>query len=430
MNPISLRALICSAATLCLCTSALAGDHEAKVVLPQPPVEDPFADRLLGDMGGLRTTLADIGLSVDLDGWYHFQGIADGGRIVGDDTGNLFSGRLGLTLDTDKAGLWPGGFLSVRVDGRAGDAVLNKAGAISPVNNAALLPLVPGRLGDDAWALTQLSYTQFLSEQFGIMAGPINTDQGDANPIAGYLGSNSGFMNTGMLYSPVVMSTVPTVTLGGAAIFIPTENIIGTFTVVGSTETAGVNPFDAYDGTTLATEWTYKYNLGETPGGMTLGGTYGIDRERLRFGEDPRVLVGDILTGGSASSDDHAWSIYWNGFQYLQGDEEQGWGLFGRAGFSDAEVTPIDWSLAGGIGGVGLIPGRDKDRWGIGVYYQDLTSGLLSVAGVDDEVGGELFYNMQLTPSTNLTFDLQVVDSAFDAIDTAVALGLRLGVRF
>ena len=252
--------------------SASAGETTTVLAEPPAPVEDPFADRLLGDMGGIRTSLAEYGLSLDLDGWYTLQGVADGGTGRGDDVGNLFNGRLGIKLDTDKAGLWPGGFFSFGLQGRGGDSVLGNAGATSPVNNAALFPLVPGRVGDDAWAITELTYTQFLSEKFGITGGLIDTTGGDANPIAGSLNSFSHFMNTGFLYSSVTGATVPTATLGGGLIFIPNPNVVGSFVVVGSNETAGTNPFDNYEGTTFSTEWTFKYDLAEKPGGVTVGG--------------------------------------------------------------------------------------------------------------------------------------------------------------
>ena len=86
-------------------------------------------------------------------------------------------------------------------------------------------------------------------------------------------------------------------------------------------------------------------------------------------------------------------------------------------------------------GGVGLIPGRDRDRWGVGIFHQDFTDqGVLPSLGIDSETGGEtggeLFYNIALCYGTNLTFDLQVVDSAIPRVDTAVVLGARLGVGF
>jgi len=79
---------------------------------------------LTGDWGGLRNELAAHGLTIDLEGIYTFQGVASGGTRSGDTTGNLFNGDLAITLDTQKAGLWPGGLLKVRLDGRGSDGVV------------------------------------------------------------------------------------------------------------------------------------------------------------------------------------------------------------------------------------------------------------------------------------------------------------------
>ncbi len=178
-DPLSSRFLSRSSPLACL----VAGDESADALIIDD--EAPFSGRLLGDWGGVRSSLADHGVTVNLDGTYSLQGVAGGGSGFGHDEGNLFNGQLGLVLDTGKAGLWPGGFLSARVEGRGGDSVLRRAGTTSPVNNAAILPLIPGSLGDSAWGLTELTYAQFLSEQFGLVVGLINTDTGDANPIAG-----------------------------------------------------------------------------------------------------------------------------------------------------------------------------------------------------------------------------------------------------
>ncbi len=288
----------------------------------------PLLERstLTGNWGGARDELAKHGLTIDLHGVYNFQGVASGGTGLGDGTGNLFSGDLSLALDTGKAGLWPGGFLKMRMDARGGDSVLGRVGAISPVNNEALIPNVPGRLGESAWAITELSYTQFLSEKFGVILGLLNTTSGDSNPIAGSIIANDHFMNTGFLYSPAEAAVMPTVTLGGGLIFVPSKNIQGTFMVVGSTETAGYNPFDLYQGTTFATEWTFKYELGQRPGGMTVGGLYSINRSRADLGANGRLFFGSaLLKGQLLTTDSDAWAVYWNGFQYLQGDEKKGW---------------------------------------------------------------------------------------------------------
>lgn len=406
-----------------------AGDGSVKALV----IDDdaPFSDRLLGDWGGMRSTFADRGLTVNLDGTYSLQSVAMGGSRFGHDEGNVFSGELGLVLDTGKAGLWPGGFLSAQVEGRGGDSLLRRAGTTSPVNNDALLPLFPGSLRDGGWGLTELAYAQFLSEQFGLVMGLINTDTGDANPIAGSLGSDDHFLNTGLLFSPVASSTIPNVTPGGGVIWLPSEANHFKFLVVGSNETAGHDPFDRYDGTTILGEWATKFEHADRPTGMTFTASYSIDQERLRITDDPRVLVADYVGGVPLASTKDSWAIMWNGYHFLRGDETEGWGLFGRFGVSDGDPNPIRWAGAAGIGGTGLLPGRNEDRWGLGFFHQSFADdGLLAAAGIEEETGAELFYNIALGRGTNLTFDVQVVDSAVPRIDTVVVVGARVGVRF
>jgi porin len=406
----------------------VAGDESADPLV----IDDdaPFSDRLLGDWGGVRSTLADHGVTINLDGTYSLQSVADGGTRFGHDEGNLFNGQLGLLVDTGKAGLWPGGFLTARVEGRGGDSVLRRAGTTSPVNNAAILPLIPGSLRDGGWGLTELTYAQFLSEQFGLVVGLINTDTGDANPIAGSLGSDDSFMNTGLLFSPVAISTVPNVTPGGGILWIPSEENEIKFLVIGTSETAGHNPFERYEGTTFLGEWATKFKIADRPSGMTFGASYSIDEERLRVTDDPRLLLADYVAGVPLASTEDSWSIMWNGYHYLVGDETEGWGLFGRFGVSDGDPNPVHWAGAAGIGGTSPLAGRSQDRWGLGLFHQRFSDGVLAAAGITDETGAELFYNIALGRGTNLTLDVQVVDSAVPVVDTVVVLGARLGVRF
>lgn len=53
---------------------------------------------------------------------------------------------------------------------------------------------------------------------------------------------------------------------------------------------------------------------------------------------------------------------------------------------------------------------------------------LLRDLDVDDEVGGEFYYNIALTPWFHLTLDVQGIDSALPRVDTACVLGLRMDV--
>jgi len=387
---------------------------------------------LMGDWDGTRSCLLERGLNIDLNGIYSFQSVVSGGLLNrGNDTGNVFSGNLNFTLDTEKAELWQGGFLKGRLEGRGGENVLRGAGATSPVNNQALFPLVEGA-GSEVWALTELTFTQLFTEKFGIIGGLINTTSGDNNPITGNALSNQHFMNMGFLYSPVEAGVVPAVTPGGGFVFLPTEGVKGNLMVVGSEETAGYNPFSLYEGTTFSTEWEFEYELGEKPGGMVFGGLYSIDQPRRAFVSDPRVILEALETGEELpETEKDSWAVFWNGFQYVIGDEECGMGVFARAGLSDGNPNPIRAHAALGLGGVGLFPGREDDRWGLGAYYHKISDSVLTDAlGVDREIGGEIFYNIAVTRSINVTLDAQVIESALPRAGTVGVLGTRVGFRF
>jgi porin len=96
---------------------------------------------------------------------------------------------------------------------------------------------------------------------------------------------------------------------------------------------------------------------------------------------------------------------------------------------ADNDTNPFNWSLAGGVGGRGLIPGREKDVFGVGYFYNGLEQGGVVDRTLDirdGEQGFEVFYEAQLTPWLRLTPDVQVVRPGFGDNDTAVVLGLRL----
>jgi carbohydrate-selective porin OprB len=45
-----------------------------------------------------------------------------------------------------------------------------------------------------------------------------------------------------------------------------------------------------------------------------------------------------------------------------------GVGIFGRIGFADNKTSPIERFYSLGVGGKGLIPGRERDTFGVGYY--------------------------------------------------------------
>jgi porin len=97
-----------------------------------------------------------------------------------------------------------------------------------------------------------------------------------------------------------------------------------------------------------------------------------------------------------------------------------------------------------GVGGKGMIPSRDHDRFGIGAYYTTVENPTLQVplrgtrSFLSDEWGFEAFYNVALTPWMLLTPDIQVIGPSqkrrivqgstigTETIGTATVLGVRL----
>src|SRR3990172_5958447 len=107
-----------------------------------------------------------------------------------------------------------------------------------------------------------------------------------------------------------------------------------------------------------------------------------------------------------------------------------------------------------GVGGKGVIPTRENDRYGFGFYYIDVSNPKLeglfrTFKLLRDEYGFEGFYNVAITPWLLLTPDIQVVRGAQKdkisigtgplgllprldkkSIGTATILGLRLKMVF
>ena len=99
---------------------------------------------------------------------------------------------------------------------------------------------------------------------------------------------------------------------------------------------------------------------------------------------------------------------------------------------SDGNPNPARWSSLGGLSGTSPIPGRGGDRFGVAAFYlgvsDDLKDGLRPVR-LGDEYGGEVFYNLAVTPWFRVTADLQVISPALGD-SPVVLLGLRAQLRF
>ena len=382
---------------------------------------------LTGDWGGSRTYLADRGVLVHAEGSLTGGFVLEGGR---DEENELLGkGDLIVKLDSERMGLWPGGFASIRAEGRTGESVNPDAGTILPVNTTALFPA--DNEEDEIADLTEFTLTQFLSEQLALFGGLIQTLDGDLIPGASGRG-NEHFLNLGFVVNPVTLRTVPYSTLGAGVVYFPIENLYGGLVVMDTEESSGRNKFDSSSGTTVSSEWYLNYQIAERPGGQMLGGLY-ANRDFTALDQDLRNFIPRV---GTVEFKDDSWALYYNAYQMVQtfGKDSvghRGWGFGTRLGLSDGDPNPIEWYASAILGGRGVVDSRPLDRFGLGYYFLGLTdSKIVDLLPVDDEQGVELFYSFAVTPSIYVTADIQFVDTGLKRQDDAVVGQLRTFIRF
>jgi porin len=397
--------------------------------------------RLLGDLGGSRTDLANKGIQFDINFTQIMQSVVDGGL----DTGTRYGGTIdyNIVFDLHRMGVLPGAIIKFRGESRYGESVNGIAGPILPVNADGSFPLTDELDEDIPFTITTLTYMQFLSEHIGFLIGKFDTIDGDPNEFASGRGT-SQFMNGNLVFptSPILMA--PYSTLGAGIILVPAHGVTISSVVYNITDSSTTTGFgDIGDGAAWLTEAQFQYKLGELPGGQNIGFGYAFDSE---FADLGGRLVFQPGQGLARATKDSTWAAYWSAWQYVWVNDDseapidlmngvqdrQGVGLFARFGFSDKDTNTIEWTASGGLGGKGIIPGRERDTCGVGVFYLSVQPDLLIERfGVGDHSQGlEAYYNLSITPATNLSFDLQIADSPLPDTDTAVILGLRLGLRF
>jgi porin len=397
--------------------------------------------RITGDWGGARTDLAEKGLTFDLNWTQYIQGVAAGGLSRDVEYGGKLD-YLGK-IDLMRMGLVPGGLVTFRAETRYGSSVNGDSGTLNAVNLDLFFPL---KGVDDSipFTITTLSYTQFLSEEFGVFAGKFDTLDGDLNEFASGRGV-AQFMNSNFVFNPVASLTVPYSTLGFGVVWVPIPAVTVSSSVFNTTDSSTTTGFGQVgDGWSWSTAAMGQYRLGDLPGGQSLTFVYAGDGDYVQIGA--ARFVPPPSGGLVIPTDDNSWCAMWNLWQYvfvedpgeglidlLDGrPDRQGLGVFARLGFADQDTSPLDWGLSGGIGGRGPFAGRDEDSYGVGLFYNGIEdTRLFSALGIESAASGlEAFYNFAVAPSLHVTLDAQLVQPIVDSLDPALILGLRLRAQF
>jgi porin len=304
-----------------------------------------------------------------------------------------------------------------------GRSINDKVGSLMAPNTDAVLP-VPDEPGETT--LTDVRYTQFLSEKLGFSVGKLDFRGGDYTAFAH--DERTQFMNLAFLGNPVLAPFGPYSALTAAVFYRPSDSLTIAFSVLDTFGTPTRSGFDtafhAPEGTSFATEWTFTVDPFGLPGHQRFGAIYS-NKDFILLDQDPQ----DQKT----RPDD--WGFYYNFDQYVyreQEDPSQGVGIFGRFGWTSGEAAPFSAFYSLGIGGKGIIPQRDNDTFGLGYYFLDGSDDLRALTGIGSEQGVELFYNIEVTPWLHVTPDLQVLidPGGSSDNDVAVVYGLRMQMRF
>lgn len=425
-------------------------------------------ERLTGDWGGVRDEMAKKGVVLDANMLLLPGGVATGGR----ETDAEFWGSVdySLNLDTGKMGLWPGGFFKFQGISSFGNTLYHQAGAMVPTNMSSLHP----RFNEASSGLMQASYTQFLSEQFGVTMGKMNLL--DFTRTEFYGDYNTQFMNTGLNLS-LSYALVPISAYGGGVMILPTKDI----TLMALALDASGDPMEndvgkAFeDGVTIVSGLNIKIEPFGLVGHQSLGGVWS-DKSRFSLNQDPanlgRALLNErypflgnpgpilerilnrffpelLVPVQPANRKDSTWTVTYGFDQYLwqpEGDPKRGIGVFFNFGATDGNPNPIQYTYMMGVGGKGVFSGRPNDSFGIGWARTQFSDQLVPLLrerlglGLDHEDAIEMYYHAAVTPWLHLSPHLQVINSGLNKtlddngqlqnMDTAVEASLRINILF
>jgi len=403
---------------------------------PASGYSGPFGDRLklTGDWFGMRDKLAVYGITLDASLTQFFQGVASGGK----ERAFEYGGKIDyfLNIDGTKAGLWRGFFVTMHAETRYGEDVNGIDGMFSFGNFNMAFP----KVGEDVTGLTRLILSQSLSDNFMVFAGKINSLD---DFVLNFTGRNGveRFMNSAVVANVINARTVPYSTYGVGFSVLQEKAPVFTFMVRDPDDHATTSDLDKLFAHGVVLSALAKMSV--APFGLPGHQNIGVNWSSRKFTSvDPASFVNIPGQGLAAGQESGSWALWYTFDQYLwvsQSDPNVGWGVFGMAGISDGNPNSVRWNMTIGIGGNSLIPGRERDTFGVGYFriglssdFKNLLGGSLAPPGLAqrDEQGVELFYNAALTPWCHLTGDLQIVEPSTKNLHTTVLTGMRLKIDF
>ncbi len=388
--------------------------------------------RTTGDWGGLRTDLEENrGLSIDATYIGDYWNNVAGGLNTSD--AHIYQGAvdLALTLDTDATGLWEGGTFFIDFQNLHGRSITEEyVGDLQTLSNL------------DAPAYTQVSeywYEQRLwDDRVRVKLGKI-----EVNADFAYLDYGVEFLNSTPGVAPTIpMPTFPDPALGVSVFVEPVEWLYG-----------GAGVYDGF-GEGTGSRWGFDtafhdeddaftiYELGVRPewaiGGESYPGRYYVGGwyHSGDFEEFPtREPYSETEVMGTTVADGNK-GVYLGVDQWLfhetpgDDEDEQGLAAFFQYAWAPGAVNEITRVWGGGLRYAGLVPTRDTDVTGLGLFHAKLSDRIRKLEDRHSETVIEMFHRIQITPAIAIQPDLQYIVNPGGAGRDVLVIGARFEVAF
>ena len=404
---------------------------EEPTTRPTPPddLSKPWLQwqHATGDWGGVRPWLRERGFILDIG--YLADGFTNlyGGLNTSDAC--TYNGLLSfsLAIETGPLGLWKGGtfFLDFQQI-RGQDITESHVGDLQVLDNAA----APDRTQVAEYWYQQTLLDNVLRVKLGKM---------DANADFAWVEYGLEFINSSAGYPPnIPLPTYPDPALGVVLFIEPVDWFYvggGVYDTDGSGDRWGFDTaMHGRDDSLAMAELGLRPSLPlfgrKLPGTYRVGGWYhsgtweifsddpGTDEEhepRTRRGNSGLYLAFDqALLPDFPDSD----------------DEEQGLGAFFQFSWAPSAWNEISHYFGGGLQYIGLIPTRNHDITGIGLFHAGISGRLRSFEDRQSETAVEFFHKFQLAPWLSIKPDMQYIVNPGGRAGGAFVVGVRTEIAF
>jgi len=377
-----------------------------------PNLQSPYAT---GDWRGGRTWLEDHGLGFYLDYYGEVFWNTRGG--IQTTHGGVYQGLLDLAVEfsTESAGLWKGGYLFFLFQHKHGEGITQDyVGDFQVLSNM------------DAFSFTQVSelwYRQsFFDDRLWIKVG-----KQEANADFAGLEFGGEFINSSAGFSPTIpLPSYPDQDLGVALGIAPVSWFsvnLGAYNGDPDGSRSLKGAFLDLAGPMIMVEPAFHYGLlGGRHGHIRVGGWFNGTDVDSPDENDP-----DPETHGEA----YGWYLTWEDEIWRErpedGEDAQGIALFGQYGWAPPDRSAAEHYIGGGIRWEGMIPRRDEDIAGLGVFHVRFSDE--ANLEKDSETIVEAFYVVRLFGCLFLEPDLQyIINPGGTTNPDALAVGLRFGL--